>query len=257
VTAISATLAARLGDFDLAVELEQQGGVLVLFGPSGAGKTLTLQLIAGLIRPASGRVVVDGDVLYDHARRIDVPAHRRRIGWVPQHHTLFEFTDVAGNVAFGLPRAERSGAVVRRLLEDVGLAGMERARPASLSGGERQRVALARALATRPRLLLLDEPFASLDAASRAALREALRRAIGSTPAIFVTHDRDEALAIGDQIVRYERGRTVESGTPASILGAAVTVRGVVRGDRLEDARVEGAPDGPIVVAGRAAASRE
>jgi ABC-type sulfate/molybdate transport systems ATPase subunit len=247
---IEARLRTRVGGFELSVEIAHDRGVLVLFGPSGAGKTLTLRLLAGLLRPDEGRIVAFGETLFDG--RIDVPAHRRRIGWVPQHHTLFEFTDVAGNVAFGLPRAERSGAAVRALVAAVGLAGLERARPASLSGGERQRVALARALAMWPRLLLLDEPFASLAATNRAALRETLRRALGDTPAIFVTHDVDEAAAIGDRVVRYERGRTVESGAPEAILGATLTVRGEVRGDRLDDARIEGgAPDGPITLTGR------
>jgi ABC-type sulfate/molybdate transport systems ATPase subunit len=168
---------------------------------------------------------VQGEALFDHALRIDVPAHRRRIGYVPQHHSLFPFGDVFENVAFGLPRSERrrDNARIRGLLEELGLGHLGRARPESLSGGERQRVALARALAVGPRLLLLDEPFASIDREGRAALRSVLRESLDrhGIPAVFVTHDLEEALAIGDRLTLFERGRTTRTGKPAALLGSA------------------------------------
>jgi molybdate transport system ATP-binding protein len=223
--ALEARLAIRVGSGDRAfaveAELALDAGVLVLFGASGVGKTLTLQALAGLITPASGHLRVRGEALFDAARRIDVPAHRRRIGYVPQQHALFPFLDVAGNVAFGLPRAERRGARVGALLDELGIAKLAAAHPGSLSGGERQRVSLARALAVEPRLLLLDEPFASIDEEGRAALRRLLREVIDrrKMPAVLVTHDAGEAMTLGDRLVRFERGRTVAAGDPRELLG--------------------------------------
>ena len=227
MSAVSAEFTLAAGDFRLAASLDLEAGVLVLFGPSGAGKTLTLHALAGLHRPLTGTIRVGGETLFDAAARIDVPAHRRGLGWVPQQHVLFPFLTVAENVAFGLPRKRRKpdDAEVVALMDELGLTRLAGARPESLSGGERQRVALARALATRPRLLLLDEPFASLDQSSRLALRAILRATLArhATSAIFVTHDADEAIAVGDRLIRYERGRTVESGVPATILAPRQT----------------------------------
>ncbi|HZS42345.1 MAG TPA: ATP-binding cassette domain-containing protein [Polyangia bacterium] len=222
--------------FKLESELALERGVLVLFGPSGAGKSLTLQALAGLVRPSRGTIRVHGQLLFDGERRLDVPAHKRAIGYVPQHHSLFPFCDVAENVAFGLPRAQRrrDNPEVRALLDELGLAHLASSRPASLSGGERQRVALARALAVRPRLLLLDEPFASIDQDGRVQLRKILRETLArrDTPAVFVTHDPAEALALGDSLVRFERGRSTVAGEPASLLrrGQPVIVSGELSG---------------------------
>jgi molybdate transport system ATP-binding protein len=212
---------SNASSFEVAADLSLDAGVLVLFGPSGAGKTLTLRALAGLIRPTSGTMRASGETLFDGDARVFVPAHKRRIGYVPQHASLFPFLNVAENVAFGLPRALRRGsAAVSELLEELGIAALARSSVASLSGGERQRVALARALAVRPRLLLLDEPFASIDHAGRSELRRALRATLASrgTPAVFVTHDPDEALELGDEMVLFERGRTAAKGSPASLL---------------------------------------
>ncbi|MFO0762762.1 MAG: ATP-binding cassette domain-containing protein [Byssovorax sp.] len=231
--ALLARLSVLAGDgpeaFAVEADLALDRGVLVLFGPSGAGKTLTLQALAGLLRPWRGNIVVQGDTMYDEARRIFVPPEKRRIGYVPQLHALFPFLDVAGNVAFGLPRKERrpDNPRVVALLEELGLAHLARANPASLSGGERQRVALGRALIVEPRLLLLDEPFASIDQEGRAALRAMLRHAIDrrSMPAVLVTHDPEEALSLGDWLVRFERGKTTVAGDPARLLGRGKPVR--------------------------------
>jgi molybdate transport system ATP-binding protein len=221
--------------FSVDAELAIDTGVLVLFGPSGAGKTLTLQALAGLVTPTSGAIVIAGETLFEERRAIDVPAHRRRLGYVPQHHALFPHLDVAANVAFGRPRSERrgDGARTEALLEELGITHLAKAMPARLSGGERQRVALARALAVEPRLLLLDEPFASIDRAGRTELLEMLRAVLAKrrTSAIFVTHDPDEARAVGDRLTLYERGRTVTTGTPAELLGSeGLVVRGEAAG---------------------------
>jgi molybdate transport system ATP-binding protein len=208
--------------FRLEVELRLEQGVLVLFGPSGSGKSLTLQAIVGVVRPASGHLRVRGRVLYDGATGDWVPPHKRRVGYVPQHHSLFPFCSVRENVAFGLPRQERSGpsVIVEQLLTELGLERLRDAHPEVLSGGERQRVALARALAVRPELLVLDEPFAAIDHEGRSELRAMLKRTLAShgTPAVFVTHDPVEAAEIGDRVVRFARGRTAEAGTPAEVL---------------------------------------
>ncbi len=228
-------------------ELALERGVLVLFGPSGAGKSLTLQALAGLVSPQRGCIRVDGDVLLDRERGIDVPAHRRRMGYVPQQDSLLPFCDVAGNVAFGLARRERrrENPRVLALLEEFGLTSLARARPHSLSGGERQRVALARALAVEPRLLLLDEPFASIDHAGRAALHRILKATLAhhGTPAVFVTHDPEEAATLGDSVVCFERGRTIAAGSPAALLpgGQPVVVSGTSAQlvGRVNDGRVQ------------------
>jgi molybdate transport system ATP-binding protein len=259
--ALDARLSFSVGGGDRAFAVEADlaldAGVLVLFGPSGVGKTLTLEALAGLVEGVRGRVVVRGEALLDSARGLAVPAHARRVGYVPQQHALFPFLDVAGNVAFGLPRADRRGPRVAALLDELGLAALATAKPTSLSGGERQRVALARALAALPRLLLLDEPFASIDREGRAALQRLLRAVIDrrGVPAVLVTHDADEAVAMGDRLVRFERGRTAEAGDPRALVGGPrVEVRGEVRGEvealdggraraRLAGAVVEGPAD--------------
>ncbi|MCC6556427.1 MAG: ATP-binding cassette domain-containing protein [Polyangiaceae bacterium] len=239
---LTVTVGAGRGEFTVEAELALDRGVLVLFGPSGSGKSLTLQALAGLVKPRRGAIRVAGEALFDSERRISVPAHKRRIGYVPQHHALFPFLTVAENAAFGLSWRERrrGGAAVADLLEELGVAHLAAQRPASLSGGERQRVALARALAVKPRLLLLDEPFASIDQDGRAALRRTLREALDrhGIPAVFVTHDPDEALALGDALVRFERGpgrralsscgRTTLAGAPGALLrrGHPVVVAG-------------------------------
>lgn len=209
--------------FSVEAKLSLAEGVLVLFGPSGSGKSLTVAAIVGVVEPAAGRMSVCGETVFDADKKIWVEAHRRRIGYVPQHHSLFPFCDVFQNVAFGLARAERAkkSARVEQLIDELGLSHLSDAMPASLSGGERQRVALARALAVRPRLLALDEPFASIDHEGRDSLHAVLKAVLAryGTPAVFVTHDPSEALEIGDRMVRFERGKTVASGTPRELLG--------------------------------------
>jgi len=230
------------GAFDLSVQLQLDRGVLVLFGPSGAGKSLTVSALAGLVTPTEGRIVIGGDPLFDASQTIDVPTRKRRVGYVPQHHSLFPFRDVAENVAFGLPkeRRHREDPLVVALLEELELTHLADSAPASLSGGERQRVAFARALAVEPKLLLLDEPFASIDRVGRQRVRSVLARILAdrAIPAVLVTHDPAEALELGTQLALFERGRTVASGAPRDLLGAAeLVVEGVLK-DRTVDGSV-------------------
>jgi iron(III) transport system ATP-binding protein len=205
---------------DLAVV---QGSFTAILGPSGSGKTTLLRVVAGLDRADGGRVVLGGEVVDDGARF--VPPERRRIGYVPQEGGLFPHLTVQENVGFGLPRRERHGRSVRELIEMAGLGGLERRYPHQLSGGQQQRVALARALAIEPVLVLLDEPFASLDAALRASLRQEVRdvlRSAGAT-ALLVTHDQDEALSLADEVALIADGRVAQHGPPQQLYARPVT----------------------------------
>ncbi len=195
----------------------ERGRLVALLGPSGSGKTTLLRMIAGLETPNSGDIYIDG-------RRVnDIPASRRGIGFVFQSYALFRYMTVYDNVAFGLelqkvPKNEIKKRVME-LLEITGLSGMEKRYPNQLSGGQRQRVAFARALAPNPQVLLLDEPFAAIDAKVRTELRLWLRQMVtklGIT-SIFVTHDQDEAVEVADEIIITNHGRIEQMGTPAEI----------------------------------------
>lgn len=196
-------------------------GLTVLFGPSGCGKTTVLRCLAGLETPETGLIQAGGKVWFEQGRRV-VPAPARSIGFVSQDAALFPHLSVAGNIAYGIRGASRaeSRRRVAELVALMGLEGLTERRPAELSGGQKQRVALARALAPRPRLVLLDEPFVSLDRAAAEQLRQALRRLLHElgVPALLVTHDPLEALALGDRMLRMAEGRIVEVGEPAKLL---------------------------------------
>jgi molybdate transport system ATP-binding protein len=199
--------------FTLDVALCSEARSIVLWGPSGCGKTSLLQTIAGLRRPQSGWIRCNGRSLFDHSQKIDIPAHQRRIGYVFQQTALFPHLSVTDNIGFGLPRTadDRDQQIVdlarRCRIDDL----LER-RITHLSGGQAQRVAIARALATRPDLLLLDEPFNALDPDLRAALRRVVQDFCRETrtPLILVTHDRAEAECVGEAIVSMSAGRVLE-----------------------------------------------
>ena len=193
------------------------GELLGVLGPSGCGKTTLLRLIAGFERPDAGSVAVGGRVVAAHRRWL--APERRRIGMVFQDYALFLHLSVAANVAFGLPRRERRGPRVLEALELVGLQHKAARFPHELSGGERQRVALARALAPEPEVVLLDEPFSSLDASLRGALRrevELILRDAGAT-AVLVTHDQEEALTLADRLAVMRNGQIVQVGAPEEV----------------------------------------
>lgn len=195
----------------------EKGKLVALLGPSGSGKTTILRMIAGLETPDSGDIFIDG-------RRVnDIEASKRGIGFVFQHYALFRYMTVFENVAFGLRIQKQSESFIQErtlaLIELVGLKGMEKRYPNQLSGGQRQRVAFARALAPNPQVLLLDEPFAAIDAKVRTDLRNWLKDTIhrvGIT-SMFVTHDQEEAVEVADEIIVTNKGRIEQVGTPLSI----------------------------------------
>ena len=253
-----------LSGVDLAVA---DGSLTALLGESGCGKTTLLRLIAGFDNPDEGTIEFGDRLVFGGGR--SVPARSRRVGYVPQEGALFPHLDVAHNIAFGLPRSQRrAGQRVIELLELVGLSAKHADRlPHQLSGGQQQRVALARALAPRPTLVLLDEPFSSLDASLRAETRRAVANALhtaGAT-AVLVTHDQTEALSMADRVAVMHEGRVIQFDTPshlyespadivtAAFVGEAVLLPATAHDGRAECAlgtlRLQAAtPDGPITV---------
>jgi len=221
---LHARIELEKGALDLRAEFRvENNGVVVLVGPNAAGKTTLLRALAGLIPLARGRIVLDDVVLEDPEHRVRVPTEHRPIGVVFQDYLLFPHLSVLENVAFGLRsrgagrRAARETAAV--WLERMGLTHSAGERPRALSGGQAQRVALARALATDPRLLLLDEPLAAMDAGARAELRRELTRHLASFTGtcLVVTHDPIEAMTLGDGLLVLEAGRVVQAGTPEEL----------------------------------------
>jgi iron(III) transport system ATP-binding protein len=196
------------------------GSFTAILGASGSGKTTLLRIVAGFERPDRGEVWL-GDELVDDAGSRYLPCERRRIGYVPQEGALFPHLSVGRNVGFGLSRHDARRTRVDELLEMVGLGGYRRRYPHQLSGGQQQRVALARALAIEPEVVLLDEPFSSLDAALRASVRSdvlgVLRQA--GTTSVLVTHDQDEALSMADQVAVLRNGVVAQLDTPAGLYG--------------------------------------
>lgn len=212
--------AVALDDLSLTV---RRGELLAVVGPSGCGKTTLLHVIAGLTDVDGGSVTIAGGVVAGSGAW--VPPERRRVGIVFQQHALFPHLTVAENVAFGVPRDRDRNARRHEALELVQLAHLSDRYPHELSGGEQQRVALARALAPRPAVVLLDEPFSSLDANLRAGLRQQTAKALrdSRTTAVFVTHDRHEALSIGDRVAVLHAGRIEQLTEPAAAFHAPAT----------------------------------
>ncbi|KWX66262.1 ABC transporter ATP-binding protein [Mycobacterium sp. NAZ190054] len=250
------------------VDLDLSAGTITaVLGPSGCGKTTLLRILAGFEEPDAGTVSIAGETVAGDGPT--VPVHRRRVGLMPQEGALFPHLSVGENVAFGLGRAlrGRAPALVAHWLDVVGLDGLADARPHEISGGQQQRVALARALAARPRVLLLDEPFAALDAGLRVRVREdiaAILRDTGTT-ALLVTHDQSEALSLADSVALLIDGVVAQHGTPtelyehpsslagARFLGSTVEIAGTVDAGVVHTSlgplpARDAAVDGPAVV---------
>ncbi len=219
---IDLTLAKTLQNADGRLQLELQtsfdnGSFVALFGPSGAGKTTVLRMLAGLTQPDSGKIVVGGTTWFDSSNKINLPPQRRSIGFVFQDYALFPNLSIRHNVAYGTGKGDT--AWVDELLDLTGLTALQSRLPGTLSGGQKQRVALARALARKPALLLLDEPLSALDAELRSQLQDDLalmHRRFGLTT-LLVSHDVGEVFKLSQRVLRLEQGRITQSGTPAQI----------------------------------------
>jgi len=222
VSGLVVDIESRLGDFRLAAAFEAGPGVTALFGPSGAGKSSILSAVAGARRPDRGRIVLDGEALFDSGRAVHAPMEARGIGWVFQDARLFPHLNVEANLLYGARRARGRPArtSLAEVAEVLGIDGLLRRRPRDLSGGERQRVAVGRALLSQPRLLLMDEPLAALDAARKAEILpflERLKESFG-LPILYVTHSFAEMTRLADRLVVLEAGRVTVQGALAEVL---------------------------------------
>lgn len=219
--AMRMSVADRHRRFRLEADIRTDAPFAVLYGPSGSGKTLTLQAIAGLLRPETGHLRVDGRVWFDAAQDINLPPPDRGVGYLFQDYALFPHLSVRENIAFGVTDWRRRRvpaevqALIERLVERMGLHSLLDSRPATLSGGQRQRVALARALACEPQLLLLDEPFASLNPMLRQSMRDELQSLCRQwrVPVLLITHDIEDVVSLADVVFFYEP--TAEGGRVA------------------------------------------
>jgi molybdate transport system ATP-binding protein len=221
---ISIQIVKRLKGFHVDVSWEVKDELAVLFGHSGAGKSLTLQMIAGLMTPDEGFVISGGTTLFDSGRGINIPPQKRHIGYVFQDRVLFPHMTVEENIGFGLKEKDRrrKGTQVAEMIETFYLRGLEKKYPSEISGGQKQRVTLARALISRPGALLLDEPFSALDNALRAEMRQLIRevRQRFNTSIVLVTHDIMEAYTMGEKVILYSDGRVAQVGSPAELFNS-------------------------------------
>lgn len=219
---LSVEIGHRIGALDVRAGFSLNQPWTVLFGPSGAGKSTILRLLAGLMRPAGGRVVLKNRVLVDTAAGVFIPAGKRGIGFVTQQPALFPHMDVHRNIAFGQRSMEKDSREQRisELLKLFRIEALSERMPAELSGGERQRVALARALAPEPELLLLDEPFSGLDALLKESILAELAAWLRerSLPALYVSHDVAEAFQTAAEVILIENGQTTKQGPAEEVL---------------------------------------
>jgi molybdate transport system ATP-binding protein len=226
--ALSAQIKKRLTgagrDFTLEVDFALSPGVTILFGASGAGKTTVLDCTAGLTRPDSGYIACANENWFDDRLQVNIPVCARKIGYVFQDLALFPHLSVKANVQYGISRLDacERGARTDAILESFRIAHLRRRKPGEISGGERQRVALARALVMDPRLLLLDEPLAGLDAPTKSKIVDDLRawNSAHRIPVLYVTHDREEVFALGERVLALENGRIIAQGTPHEVMTA-------------------------------------
>ena len=221
-----ASLRLRRGELEIDVSLTCKPGITCVMGPSGAGKSTILGVLAGLVVPERGKVVLGETTWFDRDRTIDVPVHQRRLSYMFQNLALFPHMTARQNVEYGmhdLPRAERTPRALE-LLAHVGVKHLAHRRPRTFSGGEAQRVALARAIARRPELLLLDEPFSALDRELRSQLVTLVRELVAelAVPCVHVTHSVSEARRLADHVIVIDKGRLVRQGTPSEVLAEDV-----------------------------------
>ena len=232
-------------EFSLDVEFNAGPGFTILFGPSGAGKTTLLDCVAGLATPDAGRISIAERILFDANTSVQVPVARRGVGYVLQDLALFPHLTVEQNTEYGLAHLPRSARKQRAtaMLQEFRIDHLRQQLPGKISGGERQRVALARALVTDPRILLLDEPLAALDASTKARIIDDLRRwnQVHRIPILYVTHSREEVMALGERVLLMDQGRIIAQGRPHEVLRAPLqeTVAQLAGFENIFDAIVE------------------
>jgi molybdate transport system ATP-binding protein len=217
---VTVRLKKNLEGFTLDVNWATQEGIAVIFGPSGSGKSMTLQAIAGFVAVDEGYIQVGEQVFLDSSASIDLPPQRREIGYLLQNYALFPHMTVRQNILYGRRTSGQATGEFREMIALFQLEGLENRYPGALSGGQKQRVALARALMRKPRILLLDEPLAAVDIAVRKMIRtelKLLQRKL-KIPMILITHDLGEALSLADKLIIYEQGRVVQEGDPIEIV---------------------------------------
>jgi molybdate transport system ATP-binding protein len=224
MNAVEIKLTYEIEDFHLSIQAQiEQNDRMILFGASGSGKTTILKLILGLIAPDSGNISINNKIIFNSSINYAMPTHERQIGYVPQNYKLFPHLNVKNNITYGIPKKKLSHNLdyVDGIINKLGLEHMQERSVLNLSGGEMQRVAIARALAIRPNLLLLDEPFASLDVELHHSLRLLIKQLQEEShiPMIIVTHDHEEAISLGTKLHVLHEGQFIESGIPIEILG--------------------------------------
>ena len=216
---LNVSLKHQLGELLIDVEFQTSSRLTALFGKSGSGKSSIINMIAGLVKPAQGLIVVDGRVLFDSGSGVDIPVHQRRIGYVFQDGLLFPHLNVEQNLNFGV-RFNRHAKQVLNANDIVALLGLQallKRRPINLSGGEKQRVAIGRALMSNPSLLLMDEPMASLDEARKSEILPYIEklRDVMNIPIIYVSHSKDEVMRLASNVVHLENGKVAAQGAPS------------------------------------------
>lgn len=213
-------------DFTLNAEFRCQDGLIVLLGPSGAGKTLTLNCMAGLEKPDSGYIIIDNTAFFDSEKSIDISPQDRKVGFLFQNYALFPHLTVEENIKFGLNSKNNVTGKVGEMMDFLEIKGLEKRYPSQLSGGQQQRVALARALVTEPGIILLDEPFSSIDHRVRVRLRQELKRIreMIKIPFIFITHNPVEAYTMADTLVVFSYGKVEQVGTPEEVFNRPKSV---------------------------------
>ena len=227
---IEVNIKKRLGDFQLDVAFTAENEIMALLGASGCGKSMTLKCIAGIETPDEGRIVLDGRVLFDSEKRINIKPQKRKAGYLFQQYALFPNMTVWQNIAAGLRDKKRAAELLPGVIASMHLDGMERKRPHELSGGQQQRVALARILVNEPDVVLLDEPFSALDSHLRFNLEQKVRNVMkdfGKT-VLLVSHDRDEVFRLSDSIAIIHDGRIETMGTKKEVFRAPRTRNGAI-----------------------------
>jgi molybdate transport system ATP-binding protein len=224
---ITIRLKKNFEGFALDVHWTSQEGIVVLFGPSGSGKSMTLQAIAGFATAEEGYIQVGERVFYDSSAPINLPPQQREVGYLLQNYALFPHMTVRQNVLYGHRAPGQAAREFQEMMALFQLEGLAERYPRELSGGQKQRVALARALMRKPRILLLDEPLAAVDSAVRKMIRSELKLLQRKLriPMILITHDLSEALALADRLIVYEQGRVVQEGDPVEVVKHPINER--------------------------------